>query len=721
MLASLPTARLERLFAEHLDLCGYRLDAWRLGLVARRLEALRTDASRGIHLGAYGWLEQLMPRSPAPSGGFIHAPSPTHAVTAAILRAAHVTHADPAARERMSVDLRSTRVRRALGYVDGLQQGHELAALLGFRFERGLHDNNPTLGLEQFLVALRSAFPLVAGRVHDTAPTEKTEHVEARNVVDGVRLLEAARSQGYPYGVPGLPSATSNVANAIVAEVTALADDMDALADLVLAETVHQAAQGKHERANGVASGLVRGVLPTRFEVIETPRSGLAITHRVCLLLPATASGTAVWTGSTPRSRFEPALDRWLGRVLGAPSTIRVRARHAAGVVELRADELGLQPIDLVLAQGGDPRCMPSSVHARIETIARTRASLAPDARVDVDWAERSSSNPTARTLFELAPLMSALYCMVQSRPATAADFSADDDAPRQDAAELRTRLVEAVADLRVAIQGGPTRALWTFTLGEAVLEQVAAEAETTLTALAGSSELDGLRSVARRLFGESFNALPRFTIENATELTSSFGSAALLADAPPLAVEQWLAGVSRVRRGVAAYENVHLLANLDEPRIAQLPHDPAARWVGLELADTTPRNGLALSLIVQAAPGLDVTGAMIGVVIDELTEMVPSADEITGVAFQADRPASEPPQAVLLVVPASVGDGWQWSELQQAIIDTMDLAKQRAVEPDAIATTAYAHLLPAVLAPVASKHVTLVANIGVADIERHA
>ena len=128
-------------------------------------------------------------------------------------------------------------------------------------------------------------------------------------------------------------------------------------------------------------------------------------------------------------------------------------------------------------------------------------------------------------------------------------------------------------------------------------------------------------------------------------------------------------------------------------------------------LADD-PRNGLALSLVVQVAPGLDVTGAMIGVVIDELTEMVPSTEEITGVAFQADRPASEPPQAVLLVVPAAVGDGWQWADLQQAILDTMDLAKQRAVEPDAIATTAYAQLLPAVLAPVADKHVTLAAPI---------
>ena len=47
MLAPLPTARLERLLAEHVDLCGHRLDAWVQGLVARfgaqELQAIDRD------------------------------------------------------------------------------------------------------------------------------------------------------------------------------------------------------------------------------------------------------------------------------------------------------------------------------------------------------------------------------------------------------------------------------------------------------------------------------------------------------------------------------------------------------------------------------------------------------------------------------------------------------------------------------------------------------
>ena len=70
----LKTAQLERLFAEHLDLCSYRLDAWQTSLFAKRLErlnALREGSGetnpdkRGVHLGAYGWLENVRP-APSP-------------------------------------------------------------------------------------------------------------------------------------------------------------------------------------------------------------------------------------------------------------------------------------------------------------------------------------------------------------------------------------------------------------------------------------------------------------------------------------------------------------------------------------------------------------------------------------------------------------------------------------------------------------------------------
>ncbi len=67
MLRGLPTARLERLFAEHVDTLSYRLDAWETALdrLGASSAGARTRVSRdrkaGIYLGAMGYLENVRP------------------------------------------------------------------------------------------------------------------------------------------------------------------------------------------------------------------------------------------------------------------------------------------------------------------------------------------------------------------------------------------------------------------------------------------------------------------------------------------------------------------------------------------------------------------------------------------------------------------------------------------------------------------------------------
>src|SRR5205823_5068752 len=88
----LPTARLERLFAGHLDTCAYRLDAWQQGFMHYGLALSRYGVDsgkpvirRGVLLGAFGWLESVRPRKrqlepvkPAPgiAPSFFKAPAP---------------------------------------------------------------------------------------------------------------------------------------------------------------------------------------------------------------------------------------------------------------------------------------------------------------------------------------------------------------------------------------------------------------------------------------------------------------------------------------------------------------------------------------------------------------------------------------------------------------------------------------------------------------------
>src|SRR5262249_19096998 len=242
-LVDLPTARLERIFVEHLDLCSYRLDAWQSGFFARRLQQQRYPAGsggafenrvQGIHLGAFGWLENVRPAAPLTpadtaslpaslhdpqrdgtlfeqpdNAGFIHAPSLHHAVVAAVLRNAYVTHFDPDVPEKMAVNLSSVRVRTALDFLDGIRNGQELGALLGYQFERGLHDRYGDPSLNQFLPALRQRYPLVADKITADADGAPIDTKEARNVLDGYALAEAAVLKepplGYPHGVEGLP------------------------------------------------------------------------------------------------------------------------------------------------------------------------------------------------------------------------------------------------------------------------------------------------------------------------------------------------------------------------------------------------------------------------------------------------------------------------------------------------------------------------------------
>ena len=157
-----PTAMLARLAAGVLDLASHRLDAWVTAQASRRLAALRTRKPAGVRLGGYGVVEDVRPAGATPpSQGYIHAPSLGQAATAAVLRAGTSrTSADDGA--PLAIDLSSRRVRLALALLDGVRAGQPLGALLGYRLERGLHENHRELVLDRYIAALRALAPLDA-------------------------------------------------------------------------------------------------------------------------------------------------------------------------------------------------------------------------------------------------------------------------------------------------------------------------------------------------------------------------------------------------------------------------------------------------------------------------------------------------------------------------------------------------------------------------------
>jgi hypothetical protein len=491
LLQDAPTARLERCLAEHIDTASFRLDAWLLGLVNMQLAGMRyrpaggglaaagavrgdsgVETRRGIYLGAYGWLENLsrktaplqpaqltgsmqaafgagapLMRDPA-NGGFVAAPSISQATTSAILRAGYLSNASPQQPQALAINLSSARVRVALELLEGIRNGQPLGALLGYRLQRGLHEGYAPLELDRFIYPLRRQFPLVANQLASTRDQSAAiETIEANNVIDGLKLLEHARKSGarsYPFGL-ALPAATADERAAIDTEVAGLMDAHDALADLTLAEGVHQAVLGNYDRVAATLDMSSKGSFPPEPEVVRTPHSGVILTHRVGVHFEAGVNPAArVYTNVpvSPRSQAQAMVNKWLASILPAPDTVACRVEWIDPRTRLPQDQvvtqedLELQPIDLLYIATLDGEQAMGELDDRIiRYIFETRFPRA-DAALTVRHTERFQA--PMLSFFELAPLLRHLRAvLLRSRPLTATDISLTSDANKgQDATQ---------------------------------------------------------------------------------------------------------------------------------------------------------------------------------------------------------------------------------------------------------------------------------------------
>jgi hypothetical protein len=91
------------------------------------------------------------------------------------------------------------------------------------------------------------------------------------------------------------------------------------------------------------------------------------------------------------------------------------------------------------------------------------------------------------------------------------------------------------------------------------------------------------------------------------------------------------------------------------------------------------------LSLVVQSTPDLNVNTTLTGLLIDEWVEVVPNTVETTGVTFQYDQPDAAPPQSILVAVPPDVTRPWNLWSLSQVLLETIDLARIRTVDLEAL------------------------------------
>ncbi|MDO7174144.1 hypothetical protein [Mariniflexile sp. AS56] len=489
-LKNLPTARLERCFAEHLDCCNYRLDAWQMGLISQRLLKMRETNSEGIYLGAFAILEELRPSgipgvhiqpvntlklvdvnpqnkkilnpiidsskfnskaqleafvkesyiylggdakdkivfnkntnafSSAPienkniSNGFIHTPSTNHAVAAALLKSGFDAHTneDPLS-DALAVKLDSKRVRTALYFLQGMRRGQEIAALLGYQFERGLHDN-PTGNLDQLILDIRTKFPFTAGKMDDSKVSE-VEKAEAFNVVDGLKLLKGFQKKNdLPKEFEDIPS-TNNQEKNIIIELKKLDETLDAVNDLMVAESVFQMVVGSPDGSSAALKVMNEsGDINQMPEIVDIPRKGTSITHRVGIQIPI-VNRKGAWTtnSATARSKFNSSINNWLKSQLPAPDKICVRVDINEGekVEEVSMTDIQMEAIDFVFSLGSEAtNPQNGEIPIRVKHfLVKNDTSVSHLDKLTVLFNDNNFRSSTKICLFEILPLVKSLY-----------------------------------------------------------------------------------------------------------------------------------------------------------------------------------------------------------------------------------------------------------------------------------------------------------------------
>jgi hypothetical protein len=152
-------------------------------------------------------------------------------------------------------------------------------------------------------------------------------------------------------------------------------------------------------------------------------------------------------------------------------------------------------------------------------------------------------------------------------------------------------------------------------------------------------------------------------------------------------------------KRGVPAKERTAVVQEIAGAFAAERKPTEIARLAlpfpeeDIDLEESNVLLYTALTAKAAVAPG-----EICGMLVDEWTELIPAKEETTGIAFHYDRPNAEAPQTLLLVTPTALAGNWNWNDLVDALVYTLNGVRSRGIEPGQIDKTPFAALLPAVL-----------------------
>lgn len=703
------------LVAEALDLASHRYDAWATALATRRARALRAKAPAGLYVGAFGWLEKIHAGN-AGDFGYIHAPGMAHAVTAGILRSGYLAHKSEGSNGAFAIDLTSARVRVAMDLVEARRAGQTLGEALGYRIERGMHDKS----LDRFIRNLRRFAWRLGKSAGGSNSGMITESLASGSVMDGVKLIDLYRKgasgiaeikeaasltpQDNPYlegDWKGLQP--SKEAPDLVAVIKDASEALDAVADLLVAESVHQLAQGNMARAAAVCDAASSGNSPLPMpDVISSPTRERSLDHRIMLL-----AGPGVgWAGGTsPRARAAPELEAWAARRLGSPGKVKLGTTKDKKPITMA--DTGLCALDVVYLAASRAN-LEALVQMRAKLPAGTLSPIMLDrpakglAAGDISFAEMAAAAELLRAVLEAA------------EPATAKDFVGPNQQPTHSPATATGlgRLDAAIATLKQRIAqlkgAGPAASVLAslFEFGTAVPagEPSAAERLRIIAALEGRlaatvaargrlPDAAAIIAAGQALFGRGFwilSPVPEVAAPNPWSAAST---------ASPARLRRWMADMATVRPPLARFADGVLLsealggsASLSAVQLAENDSGvPTSDFAG-----DSPPEGVGVLVLVERSGAENQPAAAL--LIDRFAEPLPDTGfRTSAVAFNAPTPGARPPQACLLAI-APDDMRWTTDRLVDTVSEALKLSRIRGVTYEDLSKTSLApRLLPAI------------------------
>ena len=356
--------------------------------------------------------------------------------------------------------------------------------------------------------------------------------------------------------------------------------------------------RGNFGRAGTLIDAISKGQRPPTPDVVDTPRGGLDLTHRVALLFAGTPAPSAAWSSVTPHPRgtAEPWLDAWLSQTLPDPATVlcAVRYHDAAGDHEasVALRDLDLGPLDVLALADTSDTPQKGELEARILYTATASAAVpagATDLQINFAPASMGPDSLSFPDFFFLARSLRSLVSAgrpLSPQDLTVPEVNAANAGGAVDMGDLRNRVGAAVtalgndlAALNTAAAGlpgapdpvrtallqcsfcgvvgsipltasGPDPNLAVQAASVAKILQTR-QTQASAVVLASASVAD-LLALPKTIFGTDFTVLPRFTPPDFASLQTAFAQSSNLVASDRHAPARWIAQLSHLRPGIS-------------------------------------------------------------------------------------------------------------------------------------------------------------------------